>query len=95
MNENDIRVHPGAVALAKVIIGLGVAGLILWLMPWSVDVLFWGFVLPLLVVAAIAASLGFTGSGLIEFYNATIGAGQMAAFKAALREALVQEQARA
>lgn len=72
--EERVDIPPGAIALAKLTIGLGIAGLLLWLSPWGLETLFKGLVLPLLLLLAVAASLGLAGRGAIDWYNSTTSA---------------------
>lgn len=81
----EYTLNPAAVAIAKVLLGLGVAGLVLYLSPWTPEVLFKGLIAPLLVVALFVAGLGLAGRGVIEQWNLSTGEYTKAQVVAALR----------
>jgi len=69
----EYTLNPAAVAIAKVLLGLGIAGLVLYLSPWTPEVLFKSLIAPLLVVALFVAGLGLAGRGIIEQWNLSTG----------------------
>lgn len=60
---------PSVVALGKVIIGLGLIGVVLWLSPYTLTELFMTFGIPLLLIAMLLFGTGIIGSGFLELVN--------------------------
>jgi hypothetical protein len=65
---------PSVIALGKIIIGFGLAGIVLWLSPYTLTDLFMVFGIPLIIIASLLAAVGLVGSGFMEMINSkTIG----------------------
>ena len=60
--------------MGKIIIGFGLAGIVLWLSPYTLTDLFMVFGIPLIIIASLLAAVGLVGSGFMEMINSkTIG----------------------
>lgn len=59
----------GEVALGKLVLGLGIAAIVLWLSPMALTDLLMTFGIPLLIIAMLLFSVGLTGSGFLELLN--------------------------
>jgi hypothetical protein len=60
---------PAVIALGKVILGLGLVGVALWLSPYTLTDLLLTFGIPLLIIAMLLAGTGIVGSGFLEMVN--------------------------
>lgn len=81
----EYTLNPAAIAIAKVLMGLGIAGLVLYLSPWTPEVLFKGLIAPAMVVVLFVAGLGLAGRGIIEQWNLSTGEFTKAQVVSALR----------
>ncbi len=66
---------PAVIALGKVIMGLGLVGLAIYLSPVTLTDLLMTFGIPLIIIAMLLAGTGIIGSGFLELVNnRTLGA---------------------
>lgn len=64
--EMNVNVSPEAMAIGKILVALGVAGLVAYLSPWTFETLMMGLVAPLLVVVTIGACFGLVGKSTLD-----------------------------
>ena len=68
MKNVTVETNPAVKALGKLLIGMGLVGVVLWLSPMTLtDLLSWA--MPLLTILALLAGFGFIGSGVVEMLN--------------------------
>lgn len=60
---------PTTLALGKIVLGLGIAGFILWISPWTLETLM-TIMMPLMIVFALIAGIIYAGQGGVELFNA-------------------------
>lgn len=65
----DQKFDSTTVFLGKVIFGLGIVGIVLWLSPYSITELLTVVGLPLLILAFLIGGTGIAGSGFMDMIN--------------------------
>lgn len=67
--EETNQWDPAVVALGKIIMGVGLVGIVLWLSPYTLTDLLMTFGIPLLIIALLLFGIGLSGSGFLDTIN--------------------------
>lgn len=60
---------PATRVLGKVVLGLGLAAIVLWLSPYALTDLIMTFGVPLLIIGMLLLAMGLVGAGFLDFVN--------------------------